>query len=85
VIAYVFYVALRNLYRCFFWFIGAILGNGKVNEAREHCLKDPTTTILLVTIWWGIFLSVIGVGMAFFFHWLYFVIWRLGFGRFLEW
>ncbi|WP_339718310.1 DUF4870 family protein [Marinomonas primoryensis] len=64
VIAYIF--MLLGIFTGVFWLIGAIWAMVKVNEARGTLFEDHYTNIIS-TFWWGIFLSVIGVILAFFF------------------
>jgi uncharacterized membrane protein len=62
--AYVF--MLLGIFTGVFWLIGAIWAMVKANEARGTLFEDHYTNIIS-TFWWGIFLSVIGVILAFFF------------------
>ena len=74
VIAYVF--MLLGIFTGVFWLIGAIWAMVKVSEARGTLFEDHYANIIS-TFWWGIFLSVIGLILAFFFigYILLFCVW----------
>ena len=64
VIAYIF--MLLGVFTGVFWLIGAIWAMVKADEARGTFFEDHYSNIIS-TFWWGIFWSVIGVILAFFF------------------
>ena len=64
VIAYIF--MLLGVFTGVFWLIGAIWAMVKADEARGTLFEDHYANIIS-TFWWGIFWSVIGVILAFFF------------------
>ncbi|QUX90682.1 hypothetical protein CYL31_04370 [Marinomonas sp. A3A] len=64
VIAYIF--MLLGVFTGVFWLIGAIWAMVKADEARGTFFEDHYANIIS-TFWWGIFWSVIGVILAFFF------------------
>ncbi|MGO3740039.1 hypothetical protein KDW99_04145 [Marinomonas rhizomae] len=64
VIAYIF--MLLGIFTGVFWFIGAIWAMVKADEARGTLFEDHYANII-GTFWWGIFWSVVGVILAFFF------------------